>query len=220
MDRVQESAALDIQKIFRWLGGAGVIAVLASSVAFAGCGGGGGGGGVAGCLGYGGGGGGGYGGGGGSCGGGGPTPTPAPSAQPVGVLLSGETPQSVPTYGSVLGYFNGTTPNGKGTDSNVVNLTANQNVQFVNLETTASGIPHTASFLGPWSGSFPTNGPGSGATTASPAGTAISAPGFSTGSLNPGQASAVYNSGGPGVYVFGCFYHYKSNGMRTVIIVM
>jgi hypothetical protein len=159
-----------------------------------------------------------YGGGGG--GGGGavcPTPKPAVSAAPVALLLTGENPVNIAPYGNVLGYSNGTapsTPNGSG----VVMLTANTNVVFTNVEANG-GLPHTASSLGPWSGSFPASGPSSSALNASAAGTSISAAGFSTGNLNPGQSSAVYSSGSPAMTVFGCFYHYALNSMRTVVIV-
>jgi hypothetical protein len=197
-----------------------VVATVAT-LAFTGCGGGGGSSVTGGCLsgGYGGGGS----GGGGSCSGNpAPTPTPTtdPQAQPVSLLLTGEDPVTVATYGNVLGYSNGTspsTPNG----SNVVNLTADMPVQFTNREASNSIYPqHTASSLGAWSGSFPANGPTSAALTASPANTSLSASGFTSGTLNPGQTSAVYNSGSAAMIVFGCYYHYNSNNMRTVIIVM
>jgi len=147
-----------------------------------------------------------------------PTPVPATSAAPVGLLLAGESAVATTSDGTVLGFFNGTSgsvPSG----SEVVTLTADTNVQFINTEA-ATGFPHTASFLGAYSGSYPgtftnTNGP-----TASAAGTVISSPNFSAGNLNPGAKSAVYNTGGPGMYIFGCAYHFVSNGMRTVIVVM
>jgi hypothetical protein len=146
-----------------------------------------------------------------------PSPTPAVSAAPVALLLTGENPVNVAPYGNVLGFSNGTapsTPNGSG----VVMLTADTNVIFTNAEANG-GLPHTASSLGPWSGSFPASGPSSSALNASAAGTSISATGFSTGNLNPGQGSAVYSTGSTAMIVFGCFYHYASSGMRTVVIV-
>ncbi len=195
--------------------------VVIATVAFAGCGGGGssGGGTLLGCLSYGGGGGGGGAGGGGSCNPN-PSPTVDPSAQPVAILLTGENPVSDPTYGMVLGYSNGmnpSTPNG----SSVVHLTANQAVQFGNVEATGTGVAHTASSLGPWSGSYPAAGPTSAQQTASASGSSIGAAGFSSGTLNPGKVSKVFNSGASGgIYIFGCFFHYNSNNMRTVVIVM
>lgn len=141
--------------------------------------------------------------------------TPAASAQPVGLLLTGENNVSVAPYGNVKGFFpgtNGNAPNG----SNVVNLTAMHNVTFTNVEA-GGGQPHTASFIQTWGGSFPASP--TIPSTASAAGASISSSSFSTGNLNPGQTSAVYSSGTPGVFIFGCAYHYVSNGMRTVIIV-
>lgn len=187
-----------------------------ATIAFAGCGGGGGSGLSNGCMGYGGGGGGGNGS--GNCVGN-PVPSPAASAQKVGLLLSGENPVTTASDGTVLGFFNGTMgnpPNGSG----VVHLTANMSVQFFNTESGGGALPHTASFLGNYSGSYPASFTNSNGATPSAAGTAISSANFSAGNINPGAASAVYNSGGPGMFIFGCAYHYVSFGMRTVIIVM
>lgn len=131
----------------------------------------------------------------------------------VGIRLSGEKPETSPDYGKVLGYFNGQ----KSKKSEVVQLAANDNVQFISED---KSLPHTASFLGdatqssaPWPSSF------TGSSTASPAGTTIGSASFSTGTLDPGAKSAVYSAGAPGFYMFGCFYHYVRDGMRTVIIV-
>lgn len=187
--------------------------VAAATIVFAGCSGGGSSTLNSGCASYGGG-----GGGGGNCVGHpnpSPTQTVPPATAPVGILLTNENPVTTSSFSTVLGYFNGTTthtPNSSG----VVNLTAATSVQFVNLE--SNGTPHTASFLGAWSGSYPSNGPTSAALTPSPAGTAIGTAGFSAGMLNAASSSLVYSSGAPGMYVFGCFYHYGL-GMRTVIIV-
>lgn len=210
---------MNFQPLFRIRTAALAVLVVVSAVAFAGCGGSGsgsGGGVLAGCLGYGTGGG---GGGGGSCNPN-PSPTVDPSAQAVALLLTGEDPVNDPPYGDVLGYSNGmspTTPNG----SSVVNLTANEAVQFGNVEASGDGVAHTASSLGPYTGSYPAAGPTSAQETASASGTSIGAAGFSSGVLNPGKVSPVYNSGpSGGMYVFGCYFHYNSNNMRTVVIVM
>jgi len=56
--------------------------------------------------------------------------------------------------GTVLGFFNGTAGNAP-SGSGVVNLTANTNVQFVNIEPATGGLPHTASNLGAFTGSYP-----------------------------------------------------------------
>lgn len=143
-----------------------------------------------------------------------PTPTKAASAQSVGLDLTGESVVTTTSDGTVLGYFNGTnpdTPNGSG----VVNLTASGTVQFHNVDTQ----PHTASFLGAYSGSYPATFTNTNGATSSPAGTVISSPNFSAGNINAGAVSAVYDTGGPGMFIFGCAYHYTAFGMRTVIIV-
>jgi hypothetical protein len=194
-----------------------VLALATTLVAFAGCGGGGGGSSAPlGCLGYGGGGGGGTGNGQSNCNG---NPVGGtPSAAPVGLLLTGESAVVTVSDGAVLGFFNGTAgnpPNGSG----VVNLTASTNVRFVNTESGPGATPHTASFLGAYTGSYPSTFTNTNGLTPSAAGTVISTPNFSAGNINPGTASSIYKTGGPGMFIFGCFYHYVSNGMRTVIIV-
>jgi hypothetical protein len=193
--------------------------IATATMAFAGCGGGGAGGnGLTSCLGYGGGGGGGN----GSCSGNpapNPSPTPAAGAQMVALLLTGENPVNVAPYGDVLAYALGNSPAAFAGGSDLINLTANQSVQFYNVEASSGGNPHTASNLGTWGGSFPASGPTAAQQNASAAGTAISASGFSTGTIEPAHVSQVYNTGAPGITVIGCFYHYLSNNMRTVAIV-
>jgi|SRR5450755_1510401 hypothetical protein len=133
--------------------------------------------------------------------------------QIVGVRLNGEAPFNSPRYGTMLGYFRGTTS----TTSQVVMLTAAMNVIFHNVDTIH---PHTASFLGNATKNhamFPPTFTGS--STAAPAGTAIGTPNFSSGIMNPGTKSLKYSSGPPGFYMFGCFFHFVSFGMRTVIVV-
>jgi len=135
------------------------------------------------------------------------------SAEGVGIRLNGESTFKSAHYGVVLGYFRGV----KSTVSQVVQLTANTRVIFMNVD---ASFPHTASFLGnatrnnaPFPPTF------NGGSTQSPAGTLINTPMFSTGPLSPGQHSLKYNSGPPGFYMFGCAFHYDSHGMRTVYIV-
>jgi len=132
----------------------------------------------------------------------------------VGVRLSGEKSFNSPTYGLVLGYFNGKTS----TKSEIVKLTAATTVVFNNVDTIH---PHTASFLGNASANG-ANWPPSfdGSSQPAPAGTVISTTSFSTGPMSPGLKSKKYSSGPPGFFMFGCAFHYNSNGMRTVIIVM
>lgn len=131
----------------------------------------------------------------------------------VGIRLTGEAPFNSAKYGTVLGYFKGKTS----TTSEVISLPSATAVRFFNVDTIR---PHTLSFLGdatrsgaPWPSLF------NGSSTKSPAGTAIGTANFSTGTLNPGTKSALYNTGMPGFYMVGCAFHYNSNGMRTVIIV-
>jgi len=115
-------------------------------------------------------------------------------------------------YSNVKAYFGG----GVVTTSQVISITASTTniVQFTNLDIQ----PHTAASLGPWSGSYPANGPDP-AATPSPKNTDISAAGFTTGNLDPGTLSKNYHAGVPGFYIIGCAYHYNSDDMRTVIIV-
>ena len=134
--------------------------------------------------------------------------------QTVGVRLIGESATVNAHYGSILGYFNGTTA----TTTSVVMLTAGDPVQFQNVD---ASLQHTAGFLGnatatnaPWPATFTGGG-----TTASVAGTAIGSPLFTTGTLNPGQKSHIFSAGGPGFYMVGCFFHYLADGMRNVFIV-
>jgi plastocyanin len=142
-----------------------------------------------------------------------PHPSPSPVAALVAVRLQGETASTDPTFGTVIGYQLGTT----GNTAQVIHLTANTSVQFTNIDTEA----HTATFLGMWAGSYPASIPASSlGASASPAGTSLSTANFSSGNLNPGASSLVYSSGGAGMLVFGCFYHYVSNNMRTVVVVM
>lgn len=186
--------------------------LVVAALALAACGGYGGSGSGLGCAGYGGGGGGGN----NNCHGNpAPSPSPSPAAQIVGVMLSNATATNDPTFGMVLGYFNGAS----GTSSQVVHLTANMTVQFVNFD---SSLPHTASLLGAWNSStkYPSTFTNSNGPTASAAGSIISSSNFSSGNINNGSSSAMFNSGGPGMFIFGCAYHYVSDGMRTVVVVM
>ena len=205
---------MNIQKFFSQSGIAAAL-VAAAALALAACGGGGyggGGGTIAGCkAGYG---GGGNGSGSGCVGNPAPSPSPSPVAAVVGVRLTGESATTDSTFGTVLGYQLGLS----GTTSQVIHLTANTSVQFSNGDAT---LPHTASFIGTWSGSYPAAFPAANlGATASAAGSTISTANFSSGNLDPGASSLVYNSGGAGMLIFGCFYHYDSNQMRTVIVVM
>ena len=136
------------------------------------------------------------------------------STETIGVNLTNP-PQAActdPKYMAVKGYFGGSTI----VSSQVISITASStdSVQWTNLDFQ----PHTAADLGAWSGSYPAQGPDPSATS-SPTGTDISAPGFTTGNINNGTSSRLYKADVPGVYIFGCAYHYVSDNMRTVIIV-
>lgn len=156
-----------------------------------------------------------------------PSPSPSPSSSPqgcdqalppasteiIGVDLN-ITGCTDPTYQAVIGYFGGTNV----TTAQVISLKASATdaIKFENFD----NQPHTAADLGTWTGSYPPNGPSLTATP-SPQGMDISTSGFTAGNLNPGTTTKrSYVANVPGVYVFGCAYHYVSNGMRTIIIVM
>jgi plastocyanin len=135
------------------------------------------------------------------------------ATEAVGINLSGQAVTKNRHYGKILGYFPGTTK----TKSMVVMIPTGSQVTFSNLD---SVLPHTASLLGEATkkhAAWPKTFTGSG--TQSKAGTDISTPDFSTGTLNPGGKSLTYAAAVPGFYMFGCAFHYLSHGMRTVIIV-
>jgi plastocyanin len=133
--------------------------------------------------------------------------------QIVGVNLFGTSAFTDAHYGMVHGYINGTTA----TVSQIVHITAGDPVVFKNVDL-GYGASHTGSFLGnatATSASYPSSFNGSG--TMSSAGTAIGTLHFSTGTLNAGQASAMYFAA-PGFYILGCAFHYNLYGMRTVVV--
>jgi plastocyanin len=131
----------------------------------------------------------------------------------VGIRLTNELPGESKPYGKVLAYFKGTTSK----KSKVITIPLGSTVVFQNVD---SQLPHTGSLLGdagkksaPWPSSF------DGSETAAKAGSDISSTNFSTGVLSPGTSSLQYTANVPGFYMFGCFFHYDSAGMRDVIIV-
>jgi plastocyanin len=133
--------------------------------------------------------------------------------QVVGVNLFGTSAFTDAHYGTVHGYLNGTS----GTVSQVIHLTAGDPVVFKNTDS-GYGSPHTGSFLGnatATSAAYPASFNGS--STMSSAGTALGTAHFSTGTLNPGQTSAMYFAA-PGFYILGCAFHYNSFKMRTVVV--
>ena len=156
-----------------------------------------------------------------------PSPSPSPSSSPsgqncvvaispagvetIGINLTSQSACVDNTFQAVKGYFGG----GTITTSQVISVThsGTNAIQFVNLDSQA----HTANNLGAWTGSYPPNGPNLG--NPSPKNTDISAAGWQTGLLNPGQTSRSYLANVPGMYVIGCAIHYLSDNMRTVIVV-
>jgi len=116
------------------------------------------------------------------------------------------------TYGDIDGYYFDTTFK----HFEIIKLTASptNSVIFQNTD----GQDHWTSSLGPWTGSFPANGPSQSATP-SPTGTDIGSAGWTTGLVAPGAESRAYVANIPGTYVIGDAFFYSSNNMRTVIIV-
>lgn len=137
---------------------------------------------------------------------------PPAGTEIVGVNLTSAAACNDNVYQTVVAFFGGSTV----VQSQVVSIThsSTNNIEFMNLD----NQPHTASELGSWTGSYPSNPPPIPATP-SPMGMDISVAGFTSGNLNGGQTSLNYVANVPGFYVFGCAYHYLSNNMRTVIIV-
>jgi len=136
------------------------------------------------------------------------------STETIGVNLTNPAQAACtdPKYLAVKGYFGGTTV----TSSQVISVTASSTnaIEWTNLDIQ----PHTAVDLGSWAGAYPTSQPNA-AATSSPAGMDISTSGFTTGNINAGASSSQYKADVPGVYIFGCAYHYISDNMLTIIIV-
>jgi plastocyanin len=110
-----------------------------------------------------------------------------------------------PTYGPV--YFYSTLLNNS---AQVIRVKAGSHIVFVNDD--PSSTPHTASGFG-MSG-FPNAFDNSSGFNR--AGSTINGSlTWSTGSLLPGQRSQVFTVGPPGVYYFGCGYHYSTKPTTT-----
>ncbi|MEO9170460.1 MAG: plastocyanin/azurin family copper-binding protein [Candidatus Baltobacteraceae bacterium] len=83
-------------------------------------------------------------------------------------------------------------------------------IRFVNSDNTQ----HTASFV---SGStFPSSSPLQFSATSPSSGVTVSSGNWSSGAMAAGTSSQVFLVDKPGVYLFGCFYHY-SGKMRGEI---
>jgi hypothetical protein len=114
------------------------------------------------------------------------------------------------TYGLVRGFS-------AASASNVIKAPASSNIVFVNNDALYA---HTADFLAsalPFPASYGTLPQ----RATSAAGSLISDPNFSTGTLaHSGGTSAVYKiPAAPGtITLLGCYFYYNSSGMRTVVI--
>ncbi len=90
-------------------------------------------------------------------------------------------------------------------------MSVGSGVRFMNVDNTA----HTASFVG--GTTFPSSSPLQFIATSPSQNTTISSGNWSSGSMQPGTASQVFLVDKPGVYLYGCFYHYAGT-MRGEIV--
>lgn len=134
---------------------------------------------------------------------------------PNGVLVTtngGSTASSVTRINvSIAAFGPSSTPAGVGLGYSplVTTVSVGSGVQFVNVDNTS----HTATSV---QGTvFPATSPLSFAAT-TPSGSTLSS-GFSSGTLQAGQSSAVILVDKPGTYLFGCFFHYSGH-MRGEIV--
>ena len=93
----------------------------------------------------------------------------------------------------------------------VTTVSVGTGIQFRNVDNTA----HTASFVG--GTTFPNSSPLQFSATSPSANTTISSGNWSSGSLQPGVTSQIFLVDKPGMYLYGCFYHYGGM-MRAEII--
>jgi hypothetical protein len=162
------------------------------------------------------------------------SPTPPPSPTPlyfVALAYAQATPTVDPTYGPVDGMSlipgpvvspsPSTNPFATPGPSTVILVFGGNKIRFYNYDAS----PHTASNNGvvPFPGATwpPTFNNVNGAQAASPTGTVISDPTFSTGTLNPGSltapvASVDYFTGAPGMYFMADAYTYNPIPPQTV----
>jgi plastocyanin len=137
------------------------------------------------------------------------TPTPVPTAQPqvvhVGFAYGGVTD---PVYGFIADYAlaaASTTPT-------TITVKAGSRIVFENDDPNS---PHTASGLG--TTGFPPSFDNASGNTASGS-TIDGGLTWSSGYIANAGTSSVFTVGPPGVYYFGCAYHYSRFSMRDVII--
>lgn len=156
-----------------------------------------------------------------------PTPSPSPTVAPQNFVVlhyAGASPTADPTYGTIDGYSPASAAPSPGMSPlppQVIHVTANQTIQFFNIDSSR----HTASNLGTANGTnWPSTFVNNNGPIASVAGTNISDRQFSTGDIFANGASLVYKTGVAGMYYFGDYYCYLATQclpppMRTVIIV-
>jgi len=94
---------------------------------------------------------------------------------------------------------------------NPTNVAVGTEIVFHNSQ----GFPHTASAIA--GSTFPASSPFTIATL-QPGGARLSDVGWTSGQLNSGASSQAILADMPGVYLFGCFFHY-STPMRGAIVV-
>ncbi|MBV8689544.1 MAG: hypothetical protein JOZ59_05500 [Candidatus Eremiobacteraeota bacterium] len=93
-----------------------------------------------------------------------------------------------------------------------VSVGANSFVQFHNSD----GFAHTATEIGGSPAQFPAADPFTNAALTQ-SGATLSG-GFTSGALNGGAMSQMLQVDKAGTYLFGCFFHYASAGMRAAIV--
>ncbi|MBV8637945.1 MAG: hypothetical protein JO322_07640 [Candidatus Eremiobacteraeota bacterium] len=134
---------------------------------------------------------------------------------PNGVLVSTNGGTSVATVTridvSIAAFGQSATPAGLalGFSPIVANVAVGSGVQFVNVDNTS----HTATSI--QGTTFPPTSPFTFSAT-TPSGSTLSS-GFSSGTMQAGQSSAIFLVDKPGTYLYGCFFHY-SGTMRGEIV--
>jgi hypothetical protein len=103
-----------------------------------------------------------------------------------------------PTYGLIGGY---------------TQTTFSQSLAFapgsqIMIRNGQSGVPHTFNVVSTTGFTAPTSGNAAGGSTI--------ASGFATGTVNPTTTVGPFTLAA-GIYYIGCFFHYTSNTMRTVL---
>jgi plastocyanin len=138
-----------------------------------------------------------------------PKPTPQPTAQPQVVYIGFQYLPDSTDFGKVAYY----SPRKNATEADEVVVKTGSKIVFKNVNDNGL-VPHTASGLG--TTGFPTLFTNTSGQTR--AGNVIDGSlTWSTGRLFQGTFSQVFTVGPPGVYYFGCAYHYVKAGMRDVI---